>query len=178
VKLADLAGELGGAPSQVADLSWTRLALWQQLVAEAFDEPHCATALARFDRVEIVYGCGAGAKLRAQLFGGWLAAQLAWSPVDARQRIHLSCRDDRDTTAVGLISITLRGESVEVHVHKNHGEHTATVVVNVPDACGLPRRRAFAPADDAALLSQALDQTTAGSLYLRALQMAGQGDCI
>lgn len=168
VNLQQLAAERPGV-----DLSWTRLALWQQLVAEAFDEPHCANALARLERVEIVYGCGTGAKLRAQLFGGWLAAQLAWRPIDAKRRISLSCREDSDAMAVGLISVTLRGESVEVNVRKNHGEHTASVVVNVPDACGLPRKRAFEPDGEAALLDRELDRATAPEVYARALAMAG-----
>ena len=72
-----------------------------------------------------------------------------------------------------MLSITLRGPDFEVRVHKNHGEHTASVVVNVPEACGLPRKRAFEPDNEAALLDQELDRATAPAVYARALAMAG-----
>ncbi|MEI6084622.1 MAG: glucose-6-phosphate dehydrogenase assembly protein OpcA [Verrucomicrobiota bacterium] len=163
VNLPQLAGERPGT-----DLSWTRLALWQQLIAEAFDEPHCASALPRLREIEISYGCGSGAELRAQLLGSWVAAQLGWSVAETKARLQLSCREG----SVGLLAITLRGPDFEVRVHKNHGEQTASVVVNVPDACGLPRKRAFEPDDEAALLGQELDRATAPAVYARALAMA------
>ncbi|MCG3147032.1 MAG: hypothetical protein PCFJNLEI_00468 [Verrucomicrobiae bacterium] len=172
VNLRQLASELP-APSQFSDLSWTRLALWQQLVAEAFDEPHCAAALPRLSEVEVIHGGGPGATLRAQLLGGWVAAQLGWSAAETQARLRLSCREDRDATTVGVMALTLRGPDFEVRVYKNHGEHTASVVVNVPDACGLPRKRAFAPDDVAALLGQELDRTPTPAVYRRALLQAG-----
>jgi len=169
VALAKLAGAF--APG-FADLSWTRLAMWQQLVAEAFDEAHCAAALARLQRIEITHGNGPGAHLRAQLLAGWAAAQLGWNASDVPSRIKLISRQDTDATAVGLISITLTGGDATVCVQKNHGEQTARVTVNVPEACGLPRKRALWPVDDASLLCQELDQASASVVYLRALSMA------
>jgi hypothetical protein len=64
------------------------------------------------------------------------------------------------------------GENVEVRVFKSHGERTATAVVNVPNACGLPRKHAFWPKDDASLLSQELDRSTPHKVYGRALALA------
>lgn len=168
VNLRQLAAEPAGA-----DLSWTRLALWQELIADAFDEPHCAAAVNRLQSIEIVYGCATGSRLRAQLLGCWVAAQLGWTPPEAQARLRLNCREDRDATTVGLLSIRLRGPGVEVNVHKNHGESTASVVVNVPDACGLPRKRMFEPHNEAALLDRELDHAAVSPVYGRALTMAG-----
>jgi glucose-6-phosphate dehydrogenase assembly protein OpcA len=160
---------------RMADLSWTRLALWQQLLAEAFDEVHCAAAADRLNRIEVVHGHGPGAELRAWLFASWLAAQLGWSVAAARDRIHATARDDTDATTVGLLSVRLHGPDVEVCVAKNYGEAAASVTVNVPAACGLPRKRALWPTDDAALLCQELDRATAApALYRRALEIAAE----
>jgi glucose-6-phosphate dehydrogenase assembly protein OpcA len=156
----------------LADLSWTRLGLWRRLTADAFDEPHCRALLPAIRRVEVVHGCGPGARLRALLFACWFAAQVGWTTAETRDRVNLSCRQDDDATGVGILSVSLTGENVEVCVRKNHGEQTATAIVNVPDACGLPRKRAFWPADDPSLLSQELDCTTAHRVYERALALA------
>ena len=69
-------------------------------------------------------------------------------------------------------TVLLKGENVEVCVRKNHGERTATAVVNVPEACGLPRKRAFWPADDVSLLSLELDRSSKHEIYQRALALA------
>lgn len=157
-----------------ADLSWTRLGLWRRLTAEAFDEPHCQTMLPAIRSVEILHGCGPGAQLRALLLASWFAAQVGWTPAETHDRLHLSCRQDDDATSVGILSVSLKGENVEVCVRKNHGERTATAIVNVPDACGLPRKRAFWPTDDASLLSQELDHTAPHKVYERALALAAK----
>jgi glucose-6-phosphate dehydrogenase assembly protein OpcA len=155
-----------------ADFSWTRLGLWRRLAAEAFDEPHCRAALPAIRSVKVEHGRGAGARLRALLLGSWFAAQVGWSPEQARERVELIARDAEDAAHVGILSFTMTGENVEVRVFKSHGERTATAVVNVPQACGLPRKRAFWPKDDASLLSQELDRATPHKVYERALAMA------
>jgi glucose-6-phosphate dehydrogenase assembly protein OpcA len=173
--LRELAAVINGQPEiNASDLSWTRLALWQQLIADAFNEPRCTPALTRLKRCEIVYGCASGAELRAQLLAGWVAAQLQWKADDARTRIDLRCAEDADATAVGLTSVTLQGQDVEVQVHKNHGQQTASVVIHMSDACGLPRTRALLATDEAALLCQELDYRSPKTLYTRALAMAAE----
>lgn len=154
------------------DLSWTRLSLWRKLIAETFDDPLCRTALAGVNRVEVVHGRGPGASLRALLFASWFAAQVGWTPADARARIRLNARDDDDATSVGILSITLKGNGIEVCVRKNYGESTASATVIMAKACGLPRKRAFWPTDDASLLSRELDHIAPHTVYDRALAMA------
>jgi glucose-6-phosphate dehydrogenase assembly protein OpcA len=155
-----------------ADLSWTRLGLWRRLAAEAFDEPHCRAMLPAVRTVKVEHGRGEGARLRARLLGSWFAAQVGWTPAAARDRVQLIARDAEDAAHVGILSFTMTGDNVEVRVFKSHGERTASAVVNVPDACGLPRKRAFWPKDDASLLSQELDRAAPHKIYERALALA------
>ena len=173
--LAKLSKMIADNPrTSFADLSWTRLSLWRRLAAEAFDEPHCGAALTRVRRVEVVHGRGPGAALRALLLGAWAAAQLGWSAAEARERVRLKAREENDATAVGVLTFTMAGDDFEVSVRKSHGERTASATVTMPDACGLPRNRAFWPTDDASLLSQELDRSTPHRVFERALALAAE----
>jgi glucose-6-phosphate dehydrogenase assembly protein OpcA len=171
--LSSLARAIAQNPhTSFADLSWTRLGLWRRLTAECFDEPHCLEALPAVRRVEVTHGCGPGAKLRALLLASWFASQLGWSPADAAIQIRLSAREDTDATSVGILSIALKGDGIDVCVRKNYGELAASATVSVTNACGLPRKRAFWPTDDASLLSQELDHSMPHRVYERALALA------
>jgi glucose-6-phosphate dehydrogenase assembly protein OpcA len=154
------------------DLSWTRLGLWRKLAAEFFDEPHCCAELTQIRAVDIVHGRGPGAALRAWLYGSWVAAQLRWPLPEAKARIHLSERDDQDATSVGILSVAIKTGDATFSVRKNHGESTASATVDMTNACGLPRKRAFWPADDASLLSQELDHPARDPVYEKALVIA------
>jgi glucose-6-phosphate dehydrogenase assembly protein OpcA len=170
VDLAGLARMI--ADKNCADFSWTRLGLWRRLAAEAFEECHCQAMLPAIRSVKVEHGRGEGARLRAVLLGCWFAAQVGWSPDETRKQVELIARDEDDAANVGILSFTMTGEDVEVRVFKTHGERTATAVVNVPEACGLPRKRAFWPKDDASLLSQELDRTSPHVVYERTLNLA------
>ncbi|HXI84025.1 MAG TPA: glucose-6-phosphate dehydrogenase assembly protein OpcA [Verrucomicrobiae bacterium] len=154
------------------DLSWTRLGLWRRLAADFFDESGCRTELAQIHAVDIVHGRGPGAGLRALLYGSWIAAQLNWPVAEARKKIRLSAREDRDATSVGILSIAIKTDEATFSIRKNFGESTASATIDMPNACGLPRKRAFWPADDTSLLSQELDFVTRHTVYEKALAMA------
>ncbi len=159
---------------QHVDLAWTRLSLWRKLLADCFDDPHAAAALAGMEQLNIVHGCGAGAEWRARLIAGWVAAKLGWSAAEMRQRVVLECREDQDATALGLVSLELSGSGASVQVRKNFGECTATSCMMMPAVCGLPRRQAFELLDDAQLLSQELDHARRHPVYEQALALAAQ----
>lgn len=155
-----------------ADLSWTRLSAWRELVAEVFDEPLAQPELARLSSVEIVHGGGAGAAWRAELLSAWLAAQLGWSPAQWAARVQQ--REERASdpgTAQGLRRVILRSAAAEIAIVKNRNEQAVTTTVTTPTACGLPRRRALWPTDEPALLSEELDRPQRQDLYQRALAM-------
>jgi glucose-6-phosphate dehydrogenase assembly protein OpcA len=155
-----------------ADLSWTRLGLWRRLAAEFFDEPGYRAELARIQTLEIVHGRGPGAGLRALLYGSWIAAQLKWPLDEAVRKVHLSAREDSDATSVGILSIAIQTDDATFSIRKNYGESTASAIIDMPNACGLPRKRAFWTTDDASLLSQELDLDTRDTVYEKALAMA------
>jgi glucose-6-phosphate dehydrogenase assembly protein OpcA len=62
----------------LADLNWSRLSVWQELTAEAFDPPDRRVDLPKIDQVVIDYEKGNPAQ--ALLFFGWLASRLGWVP--------------------------------------------------------------------------------------------------
>ncbi len=155
-----------------ADLSWTRLEFWRKLTAECFDDLPCRPVLERIRSVEIAYGSRPGARVRALLYGGWLAAQLHWTPRDATAKIRLRHRKDTDATAVGLLSVEVKADDATVCIRKNPGDLTASAQVTMSKVCGLPRKRAFWATDDASLLSQELDRAAPDSVYQWALAMA------
>ena len=154
------------------DLSWTRLTLWRKLMADCFDDPLTQAALPGMRRLDVVYGCDSGARLRALLYAGWVVTQLGWSPEDAAERVAWRCREDTDATSVGLLAIELAGGTATVSIRKHFGEWTATARVLMPRACGLPRKQAFARLDEASLLAQELEHPGRHAVYERALTMA------
>jgi glucose-6-phosphate dehydrogenase assembly protein OpcA len=86
---------------QIADLNWRRLAAWQELSAEAFDQPERRAAVWEIDRVVIDYE--KGNPTQAVMFLGWLASRLRWEPVSRQkeediydlERVHLVGADGR-----------------------------------------------------------------------------------
>ena len=157
------------------DLSWTRLGIWRKLAAECFDDPPACAELDRIRSVEIVHGHGHGARLRATLYAAWLAAQLGWRPVTASKCIHLTPQEDGpDALTVGIISIDLKSPDATFSLRKSFGEWAASATVIMPQLCSLPRKQAFAPNDDASLLSQVFDQPGRDPVYERALAMAAK----
>ena len=118
-----------------------------------------------------MHGRGPGAGLRALLYGSWLAAQLGWTATEAKARIQLSEREDRDATSVGILSVAIKTDDATFSIRKNFGESTASATVDMPHACGLPRKQAFWQADDASLLSQELDLVMRHPVYEKALAM-------
>lgn len=155
-----------------SDLSWTRLALWRKLAAEFFDDAIWLAELSRLNSIHVAYGDGVGARWRGLLMASWIAAQLEWSPATAANKIQLQHRADLEATTVGMLSIELRSDTTTFTITKNHGEATACTTVATAQSCGLPRKRAFWPTDDASLLSQELDQSARRKVYERALTMA------
>jgi len=62
----------------LADLNWSRLSIWQELTAAAFDPPDRRVDLPKIDQVVIDYE--KGNPTQALLFFGWLASRLGWVP--------------------------------------------------------------------------------------------------
>jgi glucose-6-phosphate dehydrogenase assembly protein OpcA len=157
---------------QFADLSWTRLGWWQKLTADMFEDAPCRSQLEQINRIEIAHGGGDGARLRAVLYAAWFAAQTGWSADQIAGRVRLTRQDRPDADAAGLLRIRLQSPAATFNIRRSYGERTAIAVVEMPTACGLPRKRAFWPTDDLLLLSQELDSFQPHQLYARSLPLA------
>jgi len=68
------------AHTQVADLNWQRLAPWQELTAQAFDQPDRRAAVWEIDGITIDYE--KGNSTQALMFLGWIASRLGWHPIE------------------------------------------------------------------------------------------------
>ncbi|HEU4725169.1 MAG TPA: glucose-6-phosphate dehydrogenase assembly protein OpcA [Candidatus Eisenbacteria bacterium] len=69
--------------SRSRDIAWARIAPWRELLAEVFDQPVAARALAGLRDVVIHYG-GAAPPAGAWLVAGWIASRLGWTLRDRR----------------------------------------------------------------------------------------------
>jgi glucose-6-phosphate dehydrogenase assembly protein OpcA len=77
--LARWTREAPGRP-HVADLAWTRLAVWQEMCARFFDEPSLRDHANNVTRLEVRQASEPGARLGSEgaLLLGWLATRLGW----------------------------------------------------------------------------------------------------
>ncbi len=77
------------------DLAYIRLAGWQDLIAEFFDQPGAMEELSRLRRVEIT----AGSEAEAYYLLGWLASRLEWSPCGKNQM----CNRDNEAISFEIV---------------------------------------------------------------------------
>jgi len=79
MKLAAWARAEPGRPA-VADLAWTRLAVWQELCARFFDDPKMRELAQGVTRLTLSQASEGGARLGSEgaLLLGWLATRLGW----------------------------------------------------------------------------------------------------
>jgi len=69
----------GRAGCPLHDLAWARLAPWREILAEAFDRPEPAAAIASLQDLTIRH-TGAEPPPGAWLLAGWIASRLRWVP--------------------------------------------------------------------------------------------------
>ncbi len=70
----------GAERPAVADLAWTRLAVWQELCARFFDDPQMRDHAYGIERLALSQASEPGARLGSEgaLLLGWLATRLGW----------------------------------------------------------------------------------------------------
>lgn len=169
-----LAAEMRGESAHIfADLNWSRLTLWRKLTADCFDEAQYREVLPQVRRVTVRHGTSPGARLRALLYAGWLAAQLGWSVAEAKERVLVRECSGEDVAEVGIESVDLSAAEASLQLRKDFTHHTAAAVVTLPELCSLPRKQAFAPLTEAGLMSQELDHVAPHAAYERAVAVAG-----
>ncbi len=124
----------------VGDLSWTRVAPWQELCARMFDEPRLRPLASSVTRVSITQASPKGAALGAEgtLLLGWLATSLGWraeprsrprsgeaGDVPSAGKLRLLRQDDRPVSAQ-LCAVPIdrvpAGTLLGVHIEASAGD--------------------------------------------------------
>jgi glucose-6-phosphate dehydrogenase assembly protein OpcA len=85
----------------VADLTWTRIAPWQELCARMFDEPRVRSLAWGVTRIALTQASPAGAGLGTEgaLLLGWLATRLGWKAASLAGKLRLLRPDERPVHA-------------------------------------------------------------------------------
>jgi len=157
----------------VQDVAYLRLAAWQELIAEFFDEPEFLNELVELREVHI----SGGSDAEMYYLLGWLASRLQWTPCAPDEFCNV--RGDiirftlqREGTARRLSSVVLKSGNVTF---------SATVMENDPDAVCLQvsgaKERAVRctplhSVDIASLIERAILTTSKDEIFMRSLAMA------
>jgi glucose-6-phosphate dehydrogenase assembly protein OpcA len=85
----------------VADLTWTRIAPWQELCARMFDEPRLRAVASGVTRVDLTQASPAAAPMGPEgaLMLGWLATRLGWKAASLAGKLRLLRPDGGQVTA-------------------------------------------------------------------------------
>jgi glucose-6-phosphate dehydrogenase assembly protein OpcA len=184
--------------SGIADLSWRRIAWWQELTAQFFDAPRFRRYLPNLNRVRIRYALPtsrvgpASPMAQAILYGSWVASRLDWKRhatvsalLDGGMRLILEGRYamvelqvegvPSDEVRPGeLLSVRLqaRGETGAAEFIVDRHENEATVASNADGMTALLRRVRMEPSAESELLAGSLVGESADPIYEAALRAA------
>jgi glucose-6-phosphate dehydrogenase assembly protein OpcA len=115
----------------VADLSWTRLAPWQELCARMFDGPRLSALATHVTRVSVVQASPEGSTIAPEgaLLLGWLATRLGWQAASLAGKLrlsradggylqtHLNARPSREAPRGSLLSVALEASADGTTLH-------------------------------------------------------------
>ncbi len=185
--------------SGIGDLSWRRIAWWQELTAQFFDAPRFRRYLPNLNRVRIIYSAGDGADggaaspiSQALLYAGWVASRLDWKRHATQRRLrdgglHLLLEGryamvDLEVEAVPasgippgeLVSVRLqaRGETGAAEFIVDREGNEATVASNADGMTALLRRVRMEPPTEPELLSGTLVGESKDPVYEAAVRAA------
>jgi glucose-6-phosphate dehydrogenase assembly protein OpcA len=164
--------------AEIVDLAWCRLNAWRSLLAQFFDGEAGARELSRMKSIEVTGG-RAALSTEALLIAGWLVDRLDYAPADVettRGRVRATLYGGSSgvsmsvATAPGgevLSSVRMRSAQAQFLVEMHESSGHIHVRQEWPDG-PIDRTVEREAADDATLLSQALDDTAGPALYLGA----------
>ena len=114
IQVASWARRQPNAP-QIADLAWTRIATWQEMLARFFDDVKNRELAAKVTKIRIVQASEMGARLgpEAALLLGWVGTRLGWKTARLAGAMRFK-RPDGGTIAVELAAVP-RPEGVAPH---------------------------------------------------------------
>jgi glucose-6-phosphate dehydrogenase assembly protein OpcA len=182
--------------SGIGDLSWRRLAWWQELTAQFFDAPRFRRYLPNLNRIRLRYAAGpdagGGSLAQAMLYAGWIASRLGWrrhhtvDPLrDGALALVLEGRYamvDLDIAAVEsagardgeLVSVHLqaRGEMGAAEFILDREEDEAVMASNADGMTALLRRVSMDPPDEPELLAGSLMTDSREPVYEASVRAA------
>ncbi len=145
--------KLAGRGSPLADLSWTRLTRWREVVAQVFEDPVARGLLADLREVRVFYSGPSEPPLAAYYLGGWVNAML-----DRLIPVRFE---------VGLEGIALECGDREVSVRRVEGSEAVLIKMGATLDCAMCQRRA-----DVELLREELGIAGRDMIYERSLAAA------
>lgn len=157
----------------VQDISYLRLAAWQEMIAEFFDEPEFLAELSALREVEVT----GGSDPEMYYLLGWLASRLDWTPCAADEFcnsagdiIRFTVR--RDGTARRLSHVALRSKEVNF-LARVHPDDPDAVCLEVTGAKERAERCApLHTMDIASLIERAILRTSVDDVFEQSLTMA------
>jgi glucose-6-phosphate dehydrogenase assembly protein OpcA len=147
---------------RVADLSWTRLTRWREMLSQVFENRRQAERLPAISRVRVVYG-GAARTVAAIYMGAWLVDALA----AAGARPELSLEPDANIPAGNFSTVELSGAGFHVELARQQ-ERLVTTVDGLSHCAGLPH------ATDCRLLREELGIVRQDPVFERTLSSAAR----
>jgi glucose-6-phosphate dehydrogenase assembly protein OpcA len=175
----------------VADLNWSRLSRWRELVAQFYDSAHGRQYLDRLDHVQVEVASRYEPEphlTEGLLLVGWLASRLGWVLEDGRRSrkgaMALDFRSAAGRIAVAIGSVTAHpGEglhSIRIGAHgrstfsasrMSGDERCVTVMAEIPEG-GHSRVVCMDSPSEATLLSEELDLQGRDTVFEEALAQA------
>jgi glucose-6-phosphate dehydrogenase assembly protein OpcA len=158
----------------IQDVAYLRLAAWQELIAEFFDEPACRQELAVLRSVEVT----AGSDAEMYYLLGWIASRLAWTPIGPDTfgtltgNVRFAMIHDGPARRLSKVVLASENASFSASVHP---EDPTTISLEVTGSTACPSR--FAPlhtVDLASLVERAILTRTRDAVFADSLAIAKQ----
>jgi glucose-6-phosphate dehydrogenase assembly protein OpcA len=147
---------------RVADLSWTRLTRWREMLSQVFENRRQAARLPAISRVRVIYG-GTARPVAALYMGAWLVDALA----AAGARPELNLEPDANIPAGHFSTVELSGAGFHVELARQQ-ERLVTTVDGLSHCAGLPQ------ATDCRLLREELGIVRQDAIFERTLSSAAR----
>ncbi|HTX03143.1 MAG TPA: glucose-6-phosphate dehydrogenase assembly protein OpcA [Candidatus Acidoferrales bacterium] len=171
--LRDLANFVEEHPEiLIQDVAYLRLAAWQELIAEFFDEPACRHELQMLRNVEVT----AGSDAEMYYLLGWLASRLGWSATGSDEfssptgTVHFAMLHDGPPRRLSRVVLGSEKATFSASIHPSD---QGAIALEVTGSTACPSR--FAPlhtVDLASLVERAILTRTLDPVFAESLAMA------
>jgi glucose-6-phosphate dehydrogenase assembly protein OpcA len=175
------------ADTAVSDVTWGRLTVWRELVAQFFDAPAMRRHLAEIERVQVAVPASGETLDRspALLLLGWLASRLGWQhaehsvstftrPDGGEVVFEISAVPEDEPPPDRLARVVLACTHAEFVVERTAGADTIATRVKAAGMWPLQRTVRVERRDDAALLAAELQLLGRDRTFENALRVAAQ----